>query len=128
MFRPIFLSAALLLTGSALAAEQAQPLTGCAAKQAAIEAKLAEARAHGNSGAVSGLETALEQTRAHCTDGNLAKQRTQRVIDAEREVSTRESDLRKAMSKGDAEKIEKRKAKLAEARAELDQAKRELEE
>ena len=50
------------------------------------------------------------------------------MLDAEREVSQRESDLRKAMNKGDAQKIEKRKDKLAEARAELEQAKRELEE
>lgn len=48
------------------------------------------------------------------------------MIDSEREVSEREKDLRKAMGKGDPEKIEKRKAKLAEARAELEEAKKGL--
>ncbi len=50
------------------------------------------------------------------------------MIDSEREVSEREKDLRKAMGKGDPEKIEKRKAKLAEARAELEEAKKGLEQ
>ncbi|MED5607647.1 DUF1090 domain-containing protein [Pseudomonas sp. JH-2] len=128
MFRTITLTLAALFAASAFAAESAQPLTGCAAKQAAIAGKLEEARARGDKGAIAGLETALEQARTYCTDGSLAQKRTQRVLDAEREVSQRENDLRKAMAKGDAEKIEKRKDKLAEARAELEQAKRELEE
>ncbi|AMO79174.1 MULTISPECIES: DUF1090 domain-containing protein [Pseudomonas] len=128
MFRSITLSLAALLCTGAFAAQPEQPLSGCAAKQAAIAGKLEEARARGDKGAIAGLETALEKARTYCTDGSLTQKRTQRVLDAEREVSQRESDLRKAMNKGDAEKIEKRKDKLAEARAELEQAKRELEE
>ncbi|KAF1053527.1 MAG: Protein YqjC [Stenotrophomonas maltophilia] len=117
--------AALLLTGSlpALADDAAG---GCAAKQAAIQTKLDAARAHGNNGAIDGLQKALEETRQHCTDAGLAQKRKQRVLDAEKEVSQRQQDLRKAMNKGDQEKIDKRKTKLAEARSELDQAKREL--
>lgn len=56
------------------------------------------------------------------------RENKQKVIDSEREVSEREKDLRKAMGKGDPEKIEKRKAKLAEARAELEEAKKGLEQ
>lgn len=131
MFRSSSVLAALLALGCAsplLAAEQAKPLTGCAAKQAAIESKLQDAKAHGNLNQAAGLQTALDEVKAHCTDANLAQERKQRVLEAEKEVSQREKDLRKAMNRGDAEKIEKRKNKLAEARAELDQAKRELEE
>lgn len=58
----------------------------------------------------------------------LLRENKQKVIDSEREVSEREKDLRKAMGKGDPEKIEKRKAKLAEARAELEEAKKGLEQ
>lgn len=132
MFRSSTLLAALLALGCAgplLAADATTPsLTGCTAKQAAIESKLQDAKAHGNSNQVAGLQTALDKVKAHCTDADLTQQRKQHVIDAEKEVAQREKDLRKAMSKGDAQKIDKRKDKLAEARAELEQAKRELEE
>ncbi|WP_371364154.1 DUF1090 domain-containing protein [Pseudomonas sp. QL9] len=128
MFRSLSLSLALMLCGSALAAPTEQPLTGCAAKRAEIAGKLEEARARGDQKAVAGLQTALDKSKANCTDDGLAQQRAQRVIDAEKEVSRREKDLRKALDKGDAEKLEKRKTKLAEARAELEQAKRELAE
>ena len=128
MFRSLSLSLALMLCGTALAAPTEQPLTGCAAKRAEIAGKLDEARTRGDRNAVAGLQAALDKTRTNCTDGGLAQQRAQRVIDAEKEVSRREKDLRKAMDKGDAQKLDKRKTKLAEARSELEQAKRELEE
>lgn len=131
MFRSSSILAALLALGCAAplpAAEQSGQLTGCAAKRAAIESKLQEARAYGNANQAAGLQKALDEVKAHCTDARLTQARKQRVLDAEKEVSQREKDLRKAMNKGDAEKVEKRKNKLAEARAELDQAKRELEE
>lgn len=128
MFRPLSLSLALILCGNALAAPKEQSLTGCAAKRAEIAGKLDAAQARGDQKAVAGLQTALDKAKTYCTDNGLAQQRAQRVIDAEKEVSRREKDLRKAMDKGDAEKLEKRKTKLAEARAELEQAKRELAE
>ncbi|MFV3331558.1 DUF1090 domain-containing protein [Pseudomonas sp. NY15437] len=132
MFRSSALMAAVLALGCAsplLAAEAAKPpLTGCAAKRAALENQLEQAKAQGNGNRVAGLQTALEKVKTYCTDAGLAQERKQNVLDAEKEVAQREQDLRKAMNKGDAAKIEKRKDKLAEARAELEQAKRELEE
>ena len=44
------------------------------------------------------------------------------MLDAKHEVSRRQADLDKAMKKGDSEKINKRKDKLAESRKELQQA------
>jgi hypothetical protein len=124
--------AAFLAFGCAsplFAADAAQPpLTGCAAKRAAIETQLEQARAQGNGNRVAGLQTALEKVKTYCTDASLTQERKQNVLDAEKDVAQREKDLRKAMNKGDSQKIEKRKDKLAEARAELEQAKRELEE
>ncbi len=132
MFRSSALMAAVLALGCAsplLAAEAAKPpLTGCAAKRAALENQLEQAKAQGNGNRVAGLQTALEKVKTYCTDAGLAQERKQNVLDAEKEVAQREQDLRKAMNKGDAAKVEKRKDKLAEARAELEQAKRELEE
>ncbi|RMR41565.1 hypothetical protein ALP91_00001, partial [Pseudomonas savastanoi pv. glycinea] len=58
---------------------------------------------------------------------SLIKQRKQKVLDAKQEVSRRQTDLNKAMDKGDPEKINKRKDKLAESRKELQEAQTELE-
>mgnify|MGYP002758189649 FL=1 len=65
--------------------------------------------------------------RANCTDAGLRKEREQKVLDARHEVAQRKKDLDKAMKKGDAEKINKRKDKLAEANKELQAAVKELE-
>ena len=105
-----------------LAAEDAQPLTGCAAKRQAISSQIEQAKAHGNSDQQAGLEKALSEVTEHCTDAGLRKERENKVLEAKHEVSKRQADLDKAMKKGDPEKIDKRKNKLAESRKELQEA------
>ena len=105
-----------------LAAEEVPELTGCAAKRQAISAQIEQAKAHGNSVQQAGLEKALSEVTAHCTDASLRKERENKVLDAKHEVSRRQADLDKAMKKGDAEKINKRKDKLAQSRKELQDA------
>ncbi|NNA89828.1 DUF1090 domain-containing protein [Pseudomonas gessardii] len=105
-----------------LAAETAPQLTGCAAKRQAISQQIEQAKAHGNSEQQAGLEKALSEVTEHCTDAALKKERENKVLDAKHEVSRRQADLDKAMKKGDSEKINKRKDKLAESRKELQQA------
>ncbi|NMX67421.1 DUF1090 domain-containing protein [Pseudomonas sp. WS 5111] len=105
-----------------LAAETAPQLTGCAAKRQAISLQIEQAKAHGNSEQQAGLEKALSEVTTHCTDASLKKERENKVLDAKHEVSRRQADLDKAMKKGDSEKINKRKDKLAESRKELQQA------
>ena len=123
-----FLSPLVLLTlcgvmaAPLMAAEEAPGLTGCAAKKQAITLQLEQARAHGNSNQVAGLEKALSEVEAHCTDAGLRKERENKVLEAKHEVSKRQADLDKAMKKGDPEKIDKRKNKLAESRKELQEA------
>ena len=126
-YRPL-LSALLLsvLTNTAVAAETTKTLTGCAAKRDEIQQQIDQAKAAGNSAQQAGLETALSQVKSNCTDEQLEKSREQKVLDAQHEVKKRENELQKAMSKGDPEKIDKRKNKLAEARKELDDAKKQL--
>ena len=117
---PIIVFAACgLLAAPALAAEQAPALTGCAAKRQDISAQIEQAKAAGNSNQQAGLEKALSEVSANCTDASLLKEQEKKVLDAKREVSTRQSDLDKAMKKGDPDKINKRKDKLAESRKEL---------
>lgn len=109
-----------------LAAEEVPELTGCAAKRQAISAQIEQAKAHGNSEQQAGLEKALSEVTANCTDAALRKERENKVLDAKHEVSRRQADLDKAMKKGDADKINKRKDKLAQSRKELQDAVEEL--
>ena len=51
----------------------------------------------------------------------------QKVLDARHEVNKRTKDLDKAMKRGDSEKINKRKDKLAESKKELQEALDDLE-
>ena len=111
-----------LLAAPLMAADTAPELTGCAAKKQAITLQLEQARAHGNSNQVAGLEKALSEVEAHCTDAGLRKERENKVLEAKHEVSKRQADLDKAMKKGDPEKIDQRKNKLAESRKELQEA------
>ncbi|CAN7193257.1 DUF1090 domain-containing protein [Pseudomonas solani] len=117
-------TAGLALAGNAAAAES--PLTGCAAKRQAIESRIEQARAHGNDAQVAGLQKALDEVKAHCTDAGLRQQREDDIAKRRAEVQEREADLREAQAKGDAGKIAKREAKLAEARRELSAAEAEL--
>jgi len=109
-----------------MAAEQAPELTGCAAKKQSIISQIELARSQGNSDQQAGLEKALGEVTDHCTDASLKKERENKVLDARHEVSKRQADLEKAMKKGDPEKINKRKDKLAESRKELQDALDEL--
>ncbi|KTC12018.1 hypothetical protein AO391_19605 [Pseudomonas marginalis ICMP 9505] len=123
-----FLTVASFLTTPLLAAETAPELTGCAAKRQAISAQIEQAKAHNNSEQQAGLEKALSEVTANCTDASLRKERENKVLDAKHEVSRRQADLDKAMKKGDADRINKRKDKLAQARKDLQDAVEELDQ
>ncbi|AZE91743.1 MULTISPECIES: DUF1090 domain-containing protein [Pseudomonas fluorescens group] len=122
------LTFASFMTTPLLAADEASQLTGCAAKRQAISTQIEQAKAHGNGAQQAGLEKALSEVTANCTDASLKKERENKVLDAKHEVSRRQADLDKAMKKGDADKINKRKDKLAESRKELQEAVEELDQ
>ena len=124
----VLLTCCGLLATPLLAAEQAPEATGCLAKSHEISTKIEQAKTEGNKPRQAGLEKALSEANANCTEASLLKQREQKVLDAKREVSRRQADLNKAMAKGDPERINKRKDKLAESRKELQDAQTELEE
>jgi len=127
-----FLPTAILLAlFSAMAApvgadEQVPELTGCAAKRQGIINQIELAKSRGNQEQQAGLETALNEVTTHCTDASLRKERENKVLEAKHEVSQRQADLEKAMKKGDPERINKRKDKLAASRKELQEAVEEL--
>ena len=125
LFSQLVLLTAIGLAATSLqAAESDQVLTGCAAKKADIQQQIDKSI---NPFEKAGLEKALSEVNEHCTDAGLKKEREQKVLDARHEVTQRTKDLDKAMKKGDPEKINKRKDKLAESKKELQQALDELE-
>lgn len=106
---------------SALAAPQAA--TGCEAKRQDIEQQIDYARTHGNSHRVAGLEKALSEVNANCTDEGLRAERESDVRKKEQKVKERRQELAEAQADGRADKISKKQQKLEEAQAELDEAK-----
>jgi hypothetical protein len=128
VFSPLaLLTSCTLLAMPLLAAEQTPLVPECLVKSQEISSKIQEAKSAGNKNRQIGLEKALSEVNANCTETSLLKQREQKVLDAKREVSRRQNDLNKAMTKGDPERINKRKNKLAESRKELQDAQSELE-
>ena len=111
-----------------MADEEAPGLTGCAAKKQGIINQIELAKSHANLDQQAGLEKALSEVEANCTDASLKKERENKVLDAKHEVSRRQADLDKAMKKGDADKINKRKDKLAQSRKDLQDAVEELDQ
>ena len=96
-------------------------MSGCDAKRAAIEKEITYAQAHGNAKRVDGLETALAQMNANCTDASLRSEAQRKVSAAQKKLAEREHDLQKTKADGkSAKKIADRQRKVDEAHAELE--------
>jgi ribonuclease HI len=95
--------------------------TGCDAKRESVEQEIAYAQAHGNTKRVDGLETALAQINANCTDATLRSDAQRKVAQAQEKLTERERDLKRAKADGkSAKKIAERQRKVDEAHAELE--------
>lgn len=98
-------------------AQAAEPL--CLQKEQAIQHEIELAKQHNNPRRVTGLERALTEARAGCTDAKLKAAHQEKIKQHKDEIAEREHDLTEAKDKGDKDKIAKREKKLAEARDEL---------
>ncbi|HHP1361061.1 TPA: DUF1090 domain-containing protein [Klebsiella variicola] len=117
------LLAGLLMPAPAVPALAANPAaTGCEAKRQDIEQQIRYARSNGNDHRIAGLEKALSEVNAHCTDSGLRAEREADVREKTRKVTEREQELAEARADGRADKIRKKERKLDEARAELEEA------
>lgn len=96
--------------------------TGCKAKKQDIQQELSMARQHRNSERIAGLEKALREANEHCTDAGLQQARQEKMAEKQQKVQKREQDLHEAQASGRSDKIEKQQRKLADARAELQEA------
>ncbi|QZN97702.1 DUF1090 domain-containing protein [Symbiopectobacterium purcellii] len=103
-----------------------QAATGCEAKRQDIEQQIDYARTHGNDHRIAGLEKALSELNANCTDEALRAKRESNLREKERKVEKRRQELAEAQANGRKDKISKQQRKLKEAQSELDEARHTL--
>lgn len=112
--RPILAAVLFSLACSAQAAGL------CQQKEQAIQHEIEIARQHDNPRRVSGLERALTETRANCSDASVRAAHQQKIKEHQQKVVEREQELKQEQAEGgDRQKIAKREKKLAEAQREL---------
>ncbi|EFB5310147.1 DUF1090 domain-containing protein, partial [Salmonella enterica subsp. enterica serovar Kentucky] len=91
----------------------------CQEKEQDIQKEISYAEKHNNQRRIEGLNKALSEVRANCTDSKLRAEHQKKIAEQKKEVAERQRDLAEAKAKGDADKIDKRERKLAEAQDEL---------
>lgn len=98
----------------------AQADTLCQQKEQSIQQEIEMAKKHDNQRRVNGLERALTETHANCSDAGLNEAHQQKIKQHENKVTEREQELKQEKAEGnDRDKIAKREKKLAEAQHEL---------
>ncbi|ORM66229.1 DUF1090 domain-containing protein [Pantoea rodasii] len=102
------------LSGSLMAAESL-----CQQKEHDIQREIDMAKQHDNQRRVTGLERALTEVRASCTDEKLKSAHSERIVEQKHKIAERERELKEERQDGDKDKIEKRERKLEEAQHEL---------
>ncbi len=116
MKHPLLLGAILFsLSGSLMAAE-----TLCQQKEHDIQREIEMAKQHNNQRRVNGLERALTEVQADCSDKKLKSAHAERVAAQKHKIAERERELQESRKDGDdKQKIEKRERKLMDARQAL---------
>ncbi|MCF6691531.1 DUF1090 domain-containing protein [Raoultella terrigena] len=109
---------ALILVLTSLSSS-AFAISPCQEKEQDIQREISYAEKHHNQNRIDGLNKALREVQAHCSDSKLKADHQQKIAKQREEISERQRDLREAKQKGDAEKISKRQHKLDEAQQEL---------
>ena len=103
------------LSGSLMATESL-----CQQKEQDIQHEIEMAKKHNNQRRVNGLERALTEVRAGCTDKKLKASHLEKINAQKQKVAERERELKEERDEGhDKDKIAKREHKLEEARQEL---------
>lgn len=109
----------LILSSAALAAPQPEI---CVTKQQEIQTQLDYAHQHNNKSQINGLQKALSESKAHCTDAGLKAENARHVTEKQQKVKEREHELKEAQATGDNKKIANKQKKLDEAQSELREA------
>lgn len=98
----------------------------CAAKIRAIETQIDYAKQHGNTNRIAGLQDALANTKANCSNPGLIGRADRKIGDARQDVEKAQSEvreaedkLREARSAGKTKKIQKAERNLADKQRRL---------
>lgn len=85
----------------------------CGEKILDIQEKIEKAQKRGQTSKIKGLETALSQTQANCTDESLQAAKLEKIRDQEEDVTEARQELEEAKTENkSAAKIKKKQAKL----------------
>ena len=109
---------ALILVLTSLSSS-AFAISPCQEKEQDIQREISYAEKHHNQNRIDGLNKALREGSANCSDGKLKAEHQQKIAKQREEITERQRDLKEAEQKGDADKISKRQRKLDEAQHEL---------
>lgn len=109
---------ALALTLLSLSAVS-QAATPCQEKEQEIQREISYAEKHNNQSRIDGLNKALREVRASCSDSKLRAAHQKKIAEQKEEIAQRRRELTEAKQKGDADKISKREHKLKEAQEQL---------
>lgn len=93
--------------------------TLCQEKEQDIQREISYAEKHNNQSRINGLNQALSEARANCSDSKLRASHQKKIAEQKHKIAERQRDLAEAKQKGDADKIAKREHKLTEAQNEL---------
>lgn len=96
-------------------ASVAQAASLCSEKEADIQREIGYAEKHQNKNRIDGLNKALKEVRANCSDSSLKAEHQKKINKQKEEIAERKADLQEARQKGDIDKISKREHKLYEA-------------
>lgn len=107
----------VLLSSIAFSVQAANP--ACQQKAASIQQQIAQAKEHGNTHRQRGLERALANVEAHCTDAGLIRDMKADIAEQREEVNEVQTALQQKHALGRTDKINKLERKLARERAEL---------
>ena len=98
----------------------------CATKIRAIETQIDYAKQHGNTNRIAGLQDALANTKANCSNAGLADRADRKVRDAQQDVDKAQAEVREAEDKlrdarhdGKTKKIRKAERNLADKQHKL---------
>ena len=117
----VFLSGMVIasLAGNSLAASRCVDLSGCARKFCELERQLELAQQANQQQKVDGLQSALANAKANCSDPQLRQELLDDIEETQAEIADHRQDLHQAEQEGDTTKIIKYRDKLEAKQQEL---------
>jgi len=110
----------LVLPLTALAFSAFAQSSLCEQKQQDIQRQIDDARQHGNSSRIAGLERAKAEAGHGCTDDKLRATHAAKIKDQQQQIAERQRDVDEARHEGqDSKKVAKKQRKLDDAQREL---------